>query len=283
MRVPCTTCGEPVTDDDIRCRMCGTLSPPLPGTSVFAAAVVPEPEDAVPWDEPTSAEPWAIPIRGPRVPEVVLSPERPDVFRTVTYAVVAVAVLAGVVVAAAGMLTGGSESGELTEAAPVADRDEVASDSAASSTTEATTPTTSTSTSTTTTEMPSPAAAADQPSEETGASSAAPAPTRSVAPTGSSSPVPVLAASFRSGWVAQLTSVPASADTESLEASFERVRADAPGAVATRSDDWPSLRPGYWVIVAPGPFGSEDEVRAFCARTGRSADGCLPRLLADRR
>src|SRR5690606_30246001 len=68
--------------------------------------------------------------------------------------------------------------------------------------------------------------------------------------------VPVVPASFRGGWVAQLSSVPASAGTSSIEAAYARIRADVPGAKAARSDEWPSMAPGYWVFVETG-FASE--------------------------
>ena len=287
MRVPCTSCGEPVVDGEIRCRMCGTLSPPLPGTSVFAAVDEPDaPSEDQPldltWDDqPTTATPWAIPIRDPRVVPSAPMEDRPDVFRAVTYVVVAIAVFAGMVVVAAGALTGGADTGSLTDAASVDERageeaapEEPSAEAPASVTTQATISTSSTSPSTTVPTTTTVEATAESGSDPVPAVSAS----GSTAP-----PVPLLASSFRSGWVAQLTSVPASAGDDSLAAAFERVRADAPGAVVTRSDDWPALQPGYWVVVAPGPFGSEDEARSFCARIGRGGDECLARMLTDRR
>lgn len=270
MTVPCTSCGEPLTPDDLRCPTCGTLAPPRPGASVFA----PEGPAPRPVEEPdeTVVEPWSIPIRdSPRAPEPVGAGPS-DAMRAVTYGVVVVAVLVAVVALASSVLDSGDDdlaSGGDSTTTTERDDNEVLGDvEAGDATTTSSAPATTTSSSTTT------------------ASTSTTTPTTTSTSTiarASSGSVPVLSPSFRRGWVAQLSSVPASAGSSALAASWERVRADVPGAVAARSDDWPSLSPGYWVLVAPGPFGTEDDVRAFCSSAGRSSDTCLPRMLTDRR
>ena len=247
MTVPCTSCGEPLHDHDLECEHCGTLAPPRSASSVFAPG---------PFDD-TAVEPWSIPIRESGVPEGGARPLAVGLPRPLVYGVIVLGLLAGLV-AIAGALTGGG-------AAEATGRDDVAvaGDSVVGAETTTTQPKTTTSTSTTTT-------------------STSTSTTTTTAPVSPGS-VPTLATSFRGGWVAQLTSVPVSAGTGRLESTFAAVRADAPSAVATRSDEWPSLRGGYWVVVAPGPFGSEEQVREFCSSIDRPAEGCLPRLLADRR
>ena len=265
MTVPCTSCGEALTPDDLRCPTCGTLAPPRPGASVFAP-VAPETPDE------TRVEPWSIPIReSPRRAEPVGAGPS-DSMRAVTYGVVVVAVLVAVVALASSVLGSGDDdvasSGDPTTTEPDDDAEVLGDVEAGDASTTSAAPSTTTSSSTTT-------ASTTTTTSTTTSTTAVPRP--------SSGTVPVLSPSFRRGWVAQLTSVPASAGSSALEASWERVRADVPGAVAARSDDWPALSPGYWVLVAPGPFGSEDEVRGFCSSAGRSSDSCLPRMLTDRR
>ena len=252
MTVPCTSCGNPLAADDLRCARCGTLAPPRWGASVFAEA---------PEEQPVEA-PWSIPIRD-RDDEEPPPAREVDPFRAVAYAVVIMVALSGLVVAASQLI--GSRGGDDDVASSRGARDDVevlgesvTIPSTSTSTTTSSTSTTSTSTTTTST-------------------------TSTTRPAPSSGDVPTLSSSFRGGWVAQLSSVPVSAGSARLEAAWEKVRPDAPDTVAARSDEWPSLSPGYWVLVEPGPFGSEDDVRAFCASIGRSSDACLPRMLADRR
>jgi hypothetical protein len=268
MTVPCTSCGQALTPDDLRCPTCGTLAPPRPGASVFAPEAPASrrtEEPAEPQDE-TVVEPWSIPIRdSPRVAEPVGAGPS-DSMRAVTYGVVVVAVLVAVVALASSVLGSGDDDlasgGDSTTTSERDDNEVLGDVEAADATTTSSAPATTTSSSSTTT------------------STTTSTPTVARASSGT---VPVLSPSFRRGWVAQLTSVPASAGSSALESSWERVRADVPGVVAARSDEWPSLSPGYWVLVAPGPFGSEDDVRAFCSSAGRSSDSCLPRMLTDRR
>lgn len=265
MTTPCTRCGTPITPDELRCPTCDALAP--------------VPEDDVAADETrTDAPPWAIPIRAPTAPPPAtteptlvdrLQAEHRDVVRMAALGLLAVGVFAATVVVGAQLLTDGGDG--RTRAA---DRTGVedptgpetrtvradAEDSELTTTTTSSSSTTSTSSTTTTTQATTTTT------------------TRPTTPTGTGA-VPALASSFGGGWVAQLTSVPYSAGTDRLETSWETARRFAPDAVATRSDDWSSLRDGFWVLVEPGPFASADDVRTFCA----AVDGdCLPRELTGR-
>lgn len=54
-----------------------------------------------------------------------------------------------------------------------------------------------------------------------------------------------------------------------------------PEAAVLRSDEYASLRPGYWVIYAPGPFADGRAALTFCAERGRtSVSTCMGRYLS---
>lgn len=94
--------------------------------------------------------------------------------------------------------------------------------------------------------------------------------------------VPMLASSFRGGWVAQLSSVRQASGSQRLSDAYAVVARDAERAVVADSDEWAVLSDGYWVIVDPGPFASSDEVQSWCAAAGRSSSDCIPRQLSGR-
>lgn len=307
MTVPCTGCGE-LLDDEPRCPRCGTLAPPRPGASVFAGSwnddswnddswnddarttdewaaptVTGSTVDATTISEPTGgAAPWAIPIREASSPAPAPAPEPADgssPFRAASYLVIAVAVLAGIVMLAAQVLVSdgadndlASERTDATSAPDAGDRpadDELSDAVVGSTTTPSTVPSDSTA---------PPTTRAPATTSTTRATTTTTRPP--TAP--SSGSVPTLGSSFRSGWVAQLSSVPMSAGTASLESAWAKERESADDVVATRSDEWPSLQDGFWVLVDPGPFESEEDVRSFCGRIGRGRVECLPRMLSDR-
>ncbi|MGP4091817.1 serine/threonine-protein kinase [Streptomyces sp. KR55] len=82
-------------------------------------------------------------------------------------------------------------------------------------------------------------------------------------------------------WIAQLHSEPLSAGTAARDRRLARIRESVPEAVFLRSDDYASLRPGYWVIHAPGPFVDGHAALAFCAERGRTTvNGCIGRYLS---
>lgn len=273
MTTPCTSCGAPVAPGELRCPECDALAP------------VPDVADVDGDQTRADVPPWSIPIRepeatGPRAERrhPVGAGRRPDLGRMAGLVLLAVAVLALTVVIGAELLTddgggepraadvGTSDESAGLDARSVRAEGESAADEATTSTTASTTTTSTTATTTSTTQAPPPPTTT----------------TRPAVPAGTGS-VPALSSSFRGGWVAQLTSVPYSAGTARLEAAWEVARGYAADAVAARSDDWTSLRDGYWVLVDPGPFSSADEVRAFCSAAGHAdRDDCLPRELDGR-
>ncbi|PSM43431.1 serine/threonine protein kinase [Streptomyces dioscori] len=71
-------------------------------------------------------------------------------------------------------------------------------------------------------------------------------------------------------WIAQLFSEPVGSGTATRDRRLAAVRKSVPDAVYLRSDDYASLRPGYWVVYAPGPFTDGRDALAFCAEHGRT-------------
>ncbi|MGZ9928649.1 protein kinase domain-containing protein [Streptomyces sp. NC-S4] len=83
-------------------------------------------------------------------------------------------------------------------------------------------------------------------------------------------------------WIAQLFSEPESTGTAVRDQRLAAIRATVPEARVLRSGDYASLRPGYWVVYAPGPFADGRAAVTFCARKGRTtANECLGRYLSD--
>ncbi|MBV7696378.1 serine/threonine protein kinase [Streptomyces sp. TRM70350] len=108
--------------------------------------------------------------------------------------------------------------------------------------------------------------------------SSAPTPSATPTPGGSESPS---APPGAGRWIAQLYSEPLSAGTTARDRRLARIRQSVPEAVFVRSDDYASLRPGYWVIYAPGPFADGRAALAFCAERGHTtANACMGRYLS---
>lgn len=83
-------------------------------------------------------------------------------------------------------------------------------------------------------------------------------------------------------WIAQLFSEPVSTGTATRDRRLAAVRAEVPEARYLRSDGYASLRPGYWVFYAPGPFDDGRAALRFCAEKGRtSGNECVGRYLSD--
>lgn len=274
MSTPCTTCGEPLADDALRCPTCGSLASP----------VVEETRSLDQTRSIDDAPPWSIPIReaAPAGPAGGSAGSG----RTVALAMLALGVFVLTVVVGtrlldsdSGTTSGDADAGEvasLDESGGI-DRDAVdaAAKTSTTSTTSIATSTTSETTTTTETTPVDPTTTIAAPATTAVPVTTTPART---APNGTGS-VPALSTSFR-GWIAQLKSVPYDAGTEALAEEWERTRAAAPGAVAARSNDWSAFGDGFWVLVEPGPFSSADDVRSFCASAGLTADGaCLAREL----
>ncbi|MFF4422645.1 protein kinase [Streptomyces sp. NPDC001549] len=83
-------------------------------------------------------------------------------------------------------------------------------------------------------------------------------------------------------WIAQLHSEPESTGTAARDRRLAAVRAAVPEARVLRSRDYASLKPGYWVVYAPGPFADGRAAVTFCAQKGRTtANECIGRYLSD--
>ncbi|MGI5197969.1 serine/threonine-protein kinase [Streptomyces sp. CA-288835] len=82
-------------------------------------------------------------------------------------------------------------------------------------------------------------------------------------------------------WIAQLFSEPVSAGTAARDQRLAKIRQTVPEAVYVRSDNFASLRAGFWVIYAPGPFADGRAALNFCRDRGRtSANTCMGRYLS---
>ncbi|ELP64939.1 serine/threonine-protein kinase [Streptomyces turgidiscabies] len=82
-------------------------------------------------------------------------------------------------------------------------------------------------------------------------------------------------------WIAQLHSEPVDSGTAARDAQLAKVRESVPEAVFVRSDAYASLRPGYWVIYAPGPFADGRAALSFCGERGLTTpDTCVGRYLS---
>ncbi len=82
-------------------------------------------------------------------------------------------------------------------------------------------------------------------------------------------------------WIAQLFSEPVGSGTAARDQRLAAVRKSVPEAVYVRSDDYASLRPGFWVIYAPGPFTDGRAALSFCAERGRTTPTtCVGRYLS---
>ncbi|MCX4236552.1 serine/threonine-protein kinase [Streptomyces ortus] len=106
-----------------------------------------------------------------------------------------------------------------------------------------------------------------------GGNPAATSPSPSRTPTPKSSAEPSAAGSSPASggrWIAQLFSEPVGSGTAARDRRLAAVRKSVPEAVYLRSDDYASLRPGYWVVYAPGPFTDGRDALAFCEERGRA-------------
>ncbi|MER5400731.1 protein kinase [Streptomyces sp. NPDC002599] len=84
-------------------------------------------------------------------------------------------------------------------------------------------------------------------------------------------------------WIAQLSSEPVSSGTAARDRHLADIRLSVPEALVLRSDDYAPLRPGYWVIYAPGPFADNRAALAFCAERGRTTtNSCIGRYIKGR-
>ncbi|MEV0319632.1 serine/threonine-protein kinase [Streptomyces sp. NPDC050658] len=106
---------------------------------------------------------------------------------------------------------------------------------------------------------------------------------KDTAPTAPSTPPASTAPPASGSWIAQLFSEPDSSGTATRDRRLAAVRKDVPEAVYLHSDDYASLRPGFWVIYAPGPFTDGRAALRFCAERGMTAgDQCVGRFISSR-
>ncbi|GHG90018.1 serine/threonine-protein kinase [Streptomyces lanatus] len=83
-------------------------------------------------------------------------------------------------------------------------------------------------------------------------------------------------------WIAQLHSEPVSAGIANRDRRLATLRETIPGTKVLRSGDYASLRAGYWVFYAPGPFANGRAALTFCAKHDRTtANTCMGRYLSN--
>ncbi|MEV8019528.1 serine/threonine-protein kinase [Streptomyces sp. NPDC086554] len=128
---------------------------------------------------------------------------------------------------------------------------------------------------------PEPTKGSKSPSRS-GSSGPSETPPRSESPDPTTPPASSPGAPPASGsWVAQLFSEPVGNGEAARDRRLAAVRKDVPEAAYVRSDDYASLRPGFWVIYAPGPFADGRAALRFCAEHGRtSGNECVGRYLS---
>ncbi|MCC9742090.1 serine/threonine-protein kinase [Streptomyces sp. MNU89] len=82
-------------------------------------------------------------------------------------------------------------------------------------------------------------------------------------------------------WIAQLFSEAVVPGKPAPRRQLAELREKIPVAHLLHSSDFASLRPGYWVIYAPGPFDDGEAALAFCAEHGRTTENeCAGRYLS---
>ncbi|MFH8463730.1 serine/threonine-protein kinase [Streptomyces sp. NPDC017991] len=113
--------------------------------------------------------------------------------------------------------------------------------------------------------------AATSSSSNSTSSPSSPSSKRSSTPTSTPEPsAPGSSPASGGRWIAQLFSEPVGSGTAARDRRLAAVRKSVPEAVYLRSDDYASLRPGYWVVYAPGPFTDGGDALAFCEERGRT-------------
>ncbi|MEV0437427.1 serine/threonine-protein kinase [Streptomyces spectabilis] len=216
------------------------------------------PPPAVPPPGPPNAAAYAPTVTAVR-PEPPAAPRRraPVVVAVIS---VALALITGTVVALAlrgGDEPGGEAGGRTTESAGPAPRD---------------TPTGSPSTT-----PPTPSATPSRKPSPTATPSARRTPSASPGSTATRrEPLP-----GAGRWVAQLHSEPDTSSPATRDRKLAAVRRQVPEAQYLHSDAYASLRPGFWVFYAPGPFADGRAALRFCAERGRTSDNaCIGRFLS---
>lgn len=228
-------------------------------------------EDAPGEDTPDPAVPWSIPVREPAFvsTRAARPPIDPEQKRLAVLVAGGVALLVVALIGAA-LIGGGSSSSPDTQVAGSEVRR--VQDTTTTTATSAIQPadvSESPPEESTTTETP------DEPEPTTVTTT-----TATVAPAASDTgDVPILSpGEIGRGWVAQVSSVPQRSGGNALQTAYATVTRSAPDAVAIRSDQWPAMQSGFWVIVIPG-FDTGASALAGCDATGQSGD-CFGRFLS---
>ncbi|MGP4045608.1 serine/threonine-protein kinase [Streptomyces sp. 2A115] len=122
-------------------------------------------------------------------------------------------------------------------------------------------------------------APATAPAQTPTSTPSASAPTPTASPSKATNPAPAPGGQGR--WIAQLFSEPVGSGTAARDKRLGTIRQSVPEAVYVRSDDFASLRPGFWVIYAPGPFANGRAALAFCGERGLTTPTtCIGRYLS---
>ncbi|NGO80792.1 serine/threonine protein kinase, partial [Streptomyces sp. YC504] len=81
-------------------------------------------------------------------------------------------------------------------------------------------------------------------------------------------------------WVAMLHSEPTSSGEAARDQRLAKLRKTVPDATYVRSDDYASLRPGFWVFYA-GPFPDGRTALSYCAERGLTdRNECIGRYVS---
>ncbi|MFH0516138.1 serine/threonine-protein kinase [Streptomyces sp. M41] len=108
-----------------------------------------------------------------------------------------------------------------------------------------------------------------------------PSPTSTPKTAAPTTPSPSSAAPTAGRWIAQLHSEPVGSGTAARDRHLATIRRSVPQAEVLRSGDHASLRPGYWVFYAPGPFADGRAALRFCAKHDRTTPAtCIGRYLS---
>ncbi|MFH8615733.1 serine/threonine-protein kinase [Streptomyces sp. NPDC017979] len=84
-------------------------------------------------------------------------------------------------------------------------------------------------------------------------------------------------------WIAQVLSEPTSTGPGARDEKLARIRQTVPDVKYVRSDNYASLRPGYWIFYAPGPFKDGKAALTYCQDHGMpAANDCFGRFLSNR-
>lgn len=226
-------------------------------------------------EAPDPAVPWSIPVREPAVvsTRTARPPIDPEQKRLAALVAGGVALLVFALVGAS-LIGGGSSSSPDTQVAGsevrrVQDPTTTVAPPAETTASSAIAPTTT----------DAPEASVDDEEEEGEEQSDETTTTAAAAAASDTGDVPILSpGEIGRGWVAQVSSVPQRSGGQALQTAYATVTRSAPDAVAIRSDQWPAMQSGFWVIVIPW-FDTGESALGGCDAAGQSSD-CFGRFLS---